>query len=83
MSQLLLAHGELDDNVNPAATLQLADKLIKANKDFDLMIYPNGDHVLNKNKYFIRKRWDYFVEHLLGAKPVKEYPIGEDPKSAY
>jgi len=71
--KLLLAHGELDDNVNPAATLQLVDKLIKANKDFDLMIYPNGDHYLNDNNYFIRKRWDYFVEHLLGAKPVKEY----------
>ncbi|WP_448568813.1 prolyl oligopeptidase family serine peptidase [Thalassotalea ganghwensis] len=71
--KLMLAHGELDENVNPAATMQLVDKLIKANKDFDLMIYPNADHVLNKNDYFIRQRWDYFVEHLLGAEPVKEY----------
>ncbi|MCL1052148.1 S9 family peptidase [Shewanella abyssi] len=71
--KLLLAHGELDDNVNPAATLQLVDKLIKANKDFDLMIYPNRNHFLNDSDYFVRKRWDYFVEHLLGAKPVKEY----------
>ncbi|QBG36714.1 hypothetical protein EMK97_13795 [Litorilituus sediminis] len=71
--KLLLAHGELDDNVNPAATIQLVDKLIQANKDFDLMIYPNLDHFLNDSDYFIRKRWDYFVEHLLGAEPVKEY----------
>lgn len=71
--KLLLAHGELDENVNPAATMQLVDRLIKANKDFDLMIYPNADHVLNNNDYFVRKRWDYFVEYLLGAKPVKEY----------
>lgn len=76
--KLLLAHGELDENVNPAATLQLVDKLIKANKDFDLMIYPNGDHFLNDINYFIRKRWDYFVEHLLGAKPVKEYEFTLD-----
>ena len=71
--KLLLAHGELDDNVNPAATMQLVDKLIKANKDFDLMIYPNRDHFLNDSDYFVRKRWDYFVEYLLGATPVKEY----------
>ena len=71
--KLLLAHGELDENVNPAATMQLVNQLIKANKDFDLMIYPNQDHFLNNSDYFIRKRWDYFVEHLLGAQPLKEY----------
>ncbi|WP_444997022.1 DPP IV N-terminal domain-containing protein [Aliikangiella sp. IMCC44359] len=71
--KLLLAHGELDENVNPAATLQLVDALMKANKDFDLMIYPNQNHVLNKSNYFIRKRWDYFVQHLLNITPPKEY----------
>ncbi|MCL1092233.1 S9 family peptidase [Shewanella kaireitica] len=76
--KLLLAHGELDENVNPAATMQLVDKLIKANKDFDLMIYPNRDHFLNDSDYFVRKRWDYFVEHLLGAKPVKEYQFEQN-----
>ena len=63
----------MDENVNPAATMQLVNQLIKANKDFDLMIYPNQDHFLNNSNYFIRKRWDYFVEHLLGAQPIKEY----------
>ena len=71
--KLLLAHGELDENVNPAATMQLVDALIKANKDFDLMIYPNQNHVLNNSDYFVRKRWDYFVEHLLNAVPPKNY----------
>lgn len=71
--KLLLAHGELDDNVHPAATLQLADALMKANKDFDLMIYPNMGHVLDRNDYFVRQRWDYFVEHLLGATPPANY----------
>ena len=73
--KLLLAHGELDDNVHPAATLQLVDALIKANKDFDLKIYPNMGHVLDRNSYFVRQRWDYFVRHLLGAEPPREYRI--------
>jgi len=71
--KLLLAHGELDENVNPAATMQLVDALIKANKDFDLMIYPNQNHVLNNSDYFVRKRWDYFVRHLLKVEPPETY----------
>ncbi|MBQ4810179.1 DPP IV N-terminal domain-containing protein [Pseudoalteromonas luteoviolacea] len=73
--KLLIAHGELDTNVHPAATIQLADALMKANKDFDLMIYPNMGHVLDKNPYFVRQRWDYFVRHLLGMEPPKSYLI--------
>ncbi|KZN57969.1 hypothetical protein N482_22980 [Pseudoalteromonas luteoviolacea NCIMB 1942] len=48
---------------------------MKANKDFDLMIYPNMGHVLDKNPYFVRQRWDYFVRHLLGMEPPKSYLI--------
>jgi len=44
------------------------------------MIYPNQDHFLNNSNYFIRKRWDYFVEHLLGAQPVKEYQFTNSEK---
>jgi dipeptidyl-peptidase-4 len=72
--KLLLVHGDLDDNVHPAATLQLVDALIKANKDFDLLIMPNRHHGLG-NGYFVRKRWDYFVKNLLGVEPPKEYPL--------
>lgn len=74
--KLLLVHGDLDDNVHPAATLQLADALIKANKDFDLLIIPNRDHGLG-NGYFVRKRWDYFVKNLLGVEPPHEYPLAD------
>jgi len=74
--KLLLVHGDLDDNVHPAATLQLVDALIKANKDFDLLIMPNRHHALG-NGYFVRKRWDYFVKNLLGVEPPKEYPLLE------
>lgn len=74
--KLLLVHGDLDDNVHPAATLQLVDALVKANKDFDLLILPNRNHGLG-NGYFVRRRWDYFVRHLLGVEPPREYPLAD------
>jgi dipeptidyl-peptidase-4 len=71
--KLLLAHGEIDDDVHIGLTLQLADALIKQNKDFDLFIHPTRDHKnLWQDGYMIRKSWDYFVQHLLHATP----PIG-------
>lgn len=73
---LLLATGDLDNNVNPSATIKLAEELTKANKDFELLILPNEDHGgCFWNKYFIRKRWDFFVRHLLGQEPPREYKI--------
>ena len=71
---LLLMHGDMDDNVHPANTIQLVDELIKANKTFDLIIAPNRNHGLNE-PYFIRRRWDYFVTYLLGATPPDNYLI--------
>ena len=73
--KLLLVHGDMDNNVNPACSLRLAGELIKANKDFDLLIIPNRRHGLSDYPYFIRVRWDYFVKHLLGVEPPKEYKI--------
>jgi dipeptidyl-peptidase-4 len=67
--KLLLVHGDMDNNVNPACTLRLTGELIKANKDFDLIIVPNGNHYLWDHPYVIRKLWDYFVQHLLGVIP--------------
>ena len=72
--KLLLMHGDMDDNVHPAMTIQVVDELIKANKDFDLIIAPNRAHGLNE-PYFVRRRWDFFVEHLLGAEPPAGYEI--------
>ncbi len=73
--KLLLAFGEMDDNVPPALTLQVIDALTRANKSFDLMIIPNGSHAMMANMYFRRRRWDYFVEHLVGQKPPENYLI--------
>ena len=72
--KLLLMHGDMDDNVHPAMTVQLADELIKANRSFDMIWAPNRNHGLNE-PYFIRRRWDYFVEHLLGETPPDNYLI--------
>jgi dipeptidyl-peptidase-4 len=73
--KLLLAHGTLDDNVPPNSTLLVVDALIKANKDFDLIMFPNRTHGFGSEPYMVRRRWDYFVKHLLGAEPPKEYLI--------
>jgi dipeptidyl aminopeptidase/acylaminoacyl peptidase len=78
---LLLMHGDMDDNVHPANTIQLVDELIKANRTFDLIIAPNRAHGLNE-PYFIRRRWDYFVQHLLGAAPPDNYEITRPPDAA-
>lgn len=73
--KLLLAYGTLDDNVDPANTLQLIDALIAANKNFDVLVLPNRNHRMDTDPYFIRKRWDYFVEHLLGVTSPPDYRI--------
>ncbi len=74
--KLLLAHGGLDDNVPPYNTYLVVDALIKANKDFDLIIFPNARHGFGEDSYYMmRRRWDYFVEHLLGATPPKNFEI--------
>ena len=83
--KLLLAHGGMDDNVPPYNTYLVVDALVKANKDFDLIIFPNARHGYGADSYYMmRRRWDYFVEHLLGAKPPKEYKLTpkQDPRMA-
>jgi dipeptidyl-peptidase 4 len=75
--RLLLAHGAMDDNVAPYNTYLVLDALIKANKDFDLIIFPHARHGFGvDNNYMMRRRWDYFVKHLMGAEPPQEYRIG-------
>jgi dipeptidyl-peptidase 4 len=74
--KLLLAHGTLDGNVPPYNTLLVVDALIKANKDFDLLLLPNQGHGYGAAaNYMMRRRWDYFVRHLLGAEPPAGYEI--------
>ncbi len=73
---LLLAHGTMDDNVPPNNTLIVVDALIKANKDFDLLLIPNVPHGYGPaSLYMTRRRWDYFVRYLAGATPPPEYQM--------
>jgi dipeptidyl aminopeptidase/acylaminoacyl peptidase len=73
---LLLAHGTMDANVPPYNTLLVVEALIKANKDFDLLMLPNQGHGYgNASNYMTRRRWDYFVRHLLGAEPPQGYEL--------
>ncbi|MEO6133973.1 MAG: DPP IV N-terminal domain-containing protein [Ginsengibacter sp.] len=74
--KLLLAHGGMDDNVPPYNTYLVVDALIKANKDFDLLIFPNARHGYGSDSYYMmRRRWDYFVKNLMGAEPPKNFEI--------
>jgi dipeptidyl aminopeptidase/acylaminoacyl peptidase len=67
--KLLLIVGELDRNVDPASTMQVANALIKADKDFDLLIVPGAGHGSAESPYGKRRRADFFVRHLLGVEP--------------
>ncbi|MCP1381603.1 S9 family peptidase [Runella salmonicolor] len=71
--KLLLILGEVDDNVDPASSLQLVNALIKANKDFDFLMIPNMGHSMG-GEYGERKRRDFFVRHLLGVEPPS-FPV--------
>jgi dipeptidyl aminopeptidase/acylaminoacyl peptidase len=77
--KLLLAHGTMDTNVPVYSTLLVVDELIKANKDFDLIMFPNRGHGFGSEPYMVRRRWDYFVTHLMGAEPPAGYEMRGPP----
>lgn len=74
--KLLITHGSMDNNVPPSNTMLVVEALIKANKDFDMILFPNKRHGYgDMTNYMTRKRWDYFVTHLLNAKPAKGFQL--------
>ena len=77
--KLLLAHGTMDNNVPPYNTLLVVNELIKANKDFDLIMLPNRGHGFGNEPYMVRRRWDYFVRYLLGGVPPEGYELKTPP----
>lgn len=82
--KLMLAHGMMDNNVPPENTLLVVEALEKANKDYDLVIFPNSPHGYGPyGTYMMRRRWDYFVKNLLGGTPPKEYllKMKTDPRN--
>jgi len=72
--KLMLAHGLMDNNVPPYNTMLVVEALTKANKDYDLVVFPNAGHGLGADSpYMMRRRWDYFVKNLLGKEPPPNY----------
>jgi dipeptidyl aminopeptidase/acylaminoacyl peptidase len=66
--KLMLLVGELDNNVDPSSTMQVVDALIRANKNFELIVVPGAGHG-SGGAFGLRKRNDWFVKHLLGIDP--------------
>lgn len=77
--KLLIAHGMMDGNVPPTNTLLVVDALMAADKDFDMLVLPNAGHGFGNGRYFMKKRWDYFVRHLKAQEP-HEFVFGENVK---
>jgi dipeptidyl aminopeptidase/acylaminoacyl peptidase len=77
--KLMLVVGEMDKNVDPSTTYQVADRLIKAGKDFDLLVVPGGGHGAG-GRYGQRKLMDFFVRNLLG-EPTPEWNAIAAPES--
>ncbi|MFT4179324.1 MAG: DPP IV N-terminal domain-containing protein [Thermomonas sp.] len=74
--KLFLIHGMMDDNVPVQSTLQVVDALMKANKDFDLLLLPHARHGFGADSYYVmRRRWDYFVKNLLNVEPPAQFEV--------
>lgn len=76
---LMLVVGEMDKNVDPSSTMQVVNALVKAGKDFELVVLPGTGHTMGE-EYGEHKRFDFFVKNLLGVFPpswdkVKTTPI--------
>ena len=72
----MLAHGLIDDNVPVSQTFLLVDALEKANKDYDLVLFPRAHHGYgDMSTYMMRRRWDYFVTNLMGATTPHEFKL--------
>ena len=78
--KLMLAHGLMDDNVPASNTMLVVEALEKANKDFDLIVFPNSPHAYGPYAfYMMRRRWDYFVKNLAGMEAPKEFILKPKP----
>ncbi|MEN0054136.1 MAG: DPP IV N-terminal domain-containing protein [Mucilaginibacter sp.] len=83
--KLMLAHGLMDDNVPPTNTMLVIEALEKANKNYDLVVFPNSAHGYGQySLYMTRRRWDYFVKNLMGADAPQEYLLKAktDPRNS-
>ncbi len=68
-AKLLLIVAEMDTNVDPASTMQVVNALVKADKDFEMLVIPGSNHGAAESAYGSRRRADFLVRHLLGVEP--------------
>lgn len=74
--KLFLSYADMDDNVAPALTLQVCDALIKANKDFELLVMTNHNHLsIYRNGYFFRRTFEFFLRELVGVDVEPGYKL--------
>jgi dienelactone hydrolase len=74
--KLMIAHGLMDNNVPPYNSWLVIEALTKANKDYDLIVFPNAAHGFGQySPYMMRRRWDYFVKNLLNKEPPAGYQL--------
>jgi dipeptidyl aminopeptidase/acylaminoacyl peptidase len=71
--RLLLAAGDLDENIQPAGLFALVSALIKGGKDFDQLVLPGRSHGFSGEAWFQKRTWDYFIEHLQGRAPLRHF----------
>ncbi len=70
--KLLLMVGEMDSNVDPSSTMQVVNALIKADRDFELLVMPGQGHGVVGSPYGKRRLQDFFVRNLLHVEPRAE-----------
>jgi dipeptidyl-peptidase 4 len=76
---LLLAYSDLDENASAATAMQFIEALNRANRDYDLLVFPNRDHGFSDDPYYLRRVSDYFVRHLMGSEPPAGYAFPDHP----
>jgi dipeptidyl-peptidase-4 len=67
--KLLLMVGEMDRNVDPSSTMQVVNALIKADKDFELLVMPGAGHGVARTPYGARRLEEFFVKTFFGTDP--------------
>jgi dipeptidyl-peptidase 4 len=76
---LLITYGDSDEESSPSQPLLLIAALTRANKPYDLIYFPNGNHHNLYTSYVMKRTWDYFIQYLRGAAPVRDFSIGLEP----
>ncbi len=65
-AKLLLLVGEVDSNVDPASTMQVAAALQKAGKDYEMVIVAGSNHGSAETPYGSKKRLEFLTANLIG-----------------